>query len=86
MTEKLTFIDAQQSMDVAGSDHTGGHTPLSITITGPNAAHIQSYDINENELLALFNLLYRILKKDYSEKIEGLRQLIPHGDSTEDIR
>ena len=86
MAENLVFIDAQQSMDIAESSHPGEHTPLSITITGPDAGHVQSYDMSENELLALFNLLYKILKRDYSKKLEELQRFILHGDSTEDIR
>lgn len=69
MTEKLTFIDAQQSMDIAGSDRA----PLSITITGPNAEHVQSYDMNENELLALFDLLTEILTDTYEKRIQELK-------------
>ena len=83
MTERLTFIDTEQTLDVTGSIE---HVPLSITITGPSTGHIQSYDMNENELFALFNLLHDILKRSYSKKLKKLQQLVLHGDSTEDIR
>lgn len=87
MVEELSFGDGLNYMEISQSQEGEQNPwPLTITIAGDEENHCQSYNMNENELFALFNLLYKILKKDYTKKLEDLRQLIPHGDSTEDIR
>ena len=58
---------------MTGSNNLGEHVPLSITITGPSTGHVQRYDMNENELFALFNLLTEILTNTYELRIQELR-------------
>ena len=83
--QDLSFDSGYNYMEISeGTEES--KWPLEISIRDEEEDHFQSYCMNENELLALFNLLYRILKRDYSKKLEELQQLVLHGDSTEDIR
>ncbi len=74
-TDDLTFEDGENHMEIS-EDIEDSEYPLEITIIGSEEQHIQSYYMTENELFALFNLLYKILKRDYTKKLEELRQSI----------
>ena len=77
--EDLHFEDAASKicMDISG-DTEGAEWPLEISILGMEEDYCQTYSMNENEIVALFNLLYRILKKDYGKKLEELQESVAH--------
>lgn len=84
--KSLQFNDGTSepsSMEVIPSDIS--EWPLTIEIEGlyQDDWCELSYSLNDNELIALFNYLYRILKQDYEEKLEELRQSIEYTNLTE---
>jgi len=74
--KSLQFNDGTSepsSMEVISSDTS--EWPLTIEIEGLYEDDYceLSYSLNDNELIALFNYLYEILKRDYTRKIEELQ-------------
>ena len=57
--------------------------PLTVTIAGDEESCCQTYNLNENEIVALFNLLYKILKRDYKKKLEELQQAAAYANLEE---
>ena len=79
MTDKTPAQDLHFE-DVAGRicmdisrDTEGANWPLEISILGMEEDCCQTYNMNENELFALFNLLTDILTGTYLKRIEELR-------------
>ena len=71
------------SMEVIPSDTS--EWPLTIEIEGlyeDNYCEV-SYSLNENEIIALFDFLYRILKTSNDKRQEALRQSVEYANLTE---
>lgn len=74
MAEELSFGDGLNYMEISQDQEREQNLwPLTITIAGDEESCCQSYDMNENELLALFNLLTEILTDTYEKRIQELR-------------
>jgi len=67
---KLHFKDGEHHMNVA----TFGKWPLRIAITGPGVGASHSYIMNDNEIIALYNMLHDILTKKEAKDLEDARQ------------
>lgn len=61
-----TYMDINRSVE-------GAEWPLEISMVGQERHYIQTYNMNENELFALFNLLTDILTDTYEKRIQELR-------------
>ena len=72
--QNLHFEDVASTicMDISRNVE-GAEYPLEISILGMEEDCCQTYNMNENELFALFNLLTEILTDTYEKRIQELR-------------
>ena len=82
--ETLRF-DGDGSLLEISETTKGAEYPLEIGIvdTQGDSVQIVSYRMNENELFALFNLLYKILKRDHSNRLEQLSESVAYSNLTD---
>ena len=85
MRDETLRFDGDNSLLEISETHEGSEYPLEIGIVDTQGDNIQivSYRMNENELFALFNLLYRILKRDYGNRLEELSESVAHSNLTD---
>ena len=82
-SETLSFHGDDSLLEVSETTE-GSEYALEICIIDEREdSAVHSYHMNENELFALFNLLYKILKRDHSNRLEELSESVAHSNLTD---